>query len=99
MHKQPAGHAPAKSKHFFSGASSFWMDLIHKHTSSRKILEKFAGRFYMNYGLLQRSLKLLQEAKVVLEIVAEVAYLPLEHRDTLHAHTEGETAVLLAVDS
>ena len=48
---------------------------------------------------LQRSLELLKEAKVVLEVVAKVANLPLEHCDTLHTHTESEAAVLLAVDS
>ena len=48
---------------------------------------------------LKRGLELLEETEVVLEVVAEVTYLPLEHRDTLHAHSECESAVFPAVDS
>ena len=48
---------------------------------------------------LERCLELLEEAEVVFEVVAEVTYLPFEHGDTLHTHTEGESAVLFAVDS
>ena len=43
--------------------------------------------------------ELLQEAHVVLEIVAEVVHLPLEHGDTLNAHTEGKAGVLFGVDA
>ena len=48
---------------------------------------------------LERCLELLEEAEVVFEVVAKVAYLPFEHCDTLYAHTEGESAVFLAVDA
>ena len=48
---------------------------------------------------LERCLELLEEAEVVFEVVAEVAHLPFEHCDTLYAHTEGESAVFLAVDA
>ena len=48
---------------------------------------------------LERSLEFLEEAEVVLKVVAEVADLPFEHRDTLHSHTECESAVLPAVDA
>ena len=54
---------------------------------------------YLCQNGLKGCLELLEETEVVLEVVAKVADLPLEHRDTLHTHTEGETAVLLAVDS
>ena len=53
----------------------------------------------IQYNVLKRSFELLEEAEVVLEIVAEVANLPLEHGDTLHTHSEGESAVLPAVDA
>ena len=39
----------------------------------------------------------LEEPKVVLEVMAEVVDLPLEHGNSLDTHTEGESAVLLAV--
>ena len=45
------------------------------------------------------SLELREEPQVVLEIVTQVVDLPLEHRDALQTHSEGETAVLAAVDS
>ncbi len=45
------------------------------------------------------SLEFREEPQVVLEIVTKVVDLPLEHRDALQAHSEGETAVLAAVDS
>jgi len=48
---------------------------------------------------LEGGFELFQEPQVVLEIVAEVTDLPLEHGDTLHSHTEGETAVFPAVDA
>lgn len=51
-----------------------------------------------NYQL-QISFKFLEEAQVVLEVVAEVLDLPFEHGDTLHSHSECKTAVLPAVDA
>ena len=51
------------------------------------------------FYVLKRCLELLQETKVILEIIAEVAHLPLEHGNTLNTHTECETAVLLAVNA
>ena len=49
--------------------------------------------------VLKRCLELLQETKVILEIIAEVAHLPLEHGNTLDSHTECKTAVLPAVNA
>ena len=46
-----------------------------------------------------RSVEFGEEAKVVLEIVAKVVDLPFEHCYTFQTHSEGETAILLAVDS
>ena len=60
--------------------------------------EANSNQLYCFY-ILQRSFELLQETKVILKVIAEVANLPLEHRNTLHTHTECETTVLLAVDS
>ena len=57
------------------------------------------GVFILVCFCLKRSLEFLEEAEVILEIVSKVADLPLEHCDTLHTHTEGETAVFLAVDT
>ena len=57
-----------------------------------------SGRFCFKYTL-ERRLELLEEAKVVLEVVSEVTNLPLEHRNTLYTHTECESAVLLAVNA
>ena len=54
---------------------------------------------YLCQNGLKGCLELLEETEVVLEVVAQVAYLPLEHRDTLYSHSESESAVLLAVDS
>lgn len=41
----------------------------------------------------------MKEAHVVLEIMAEVVDLPLEHGDSLDSHSEGEAAVDSRVDS
>ena len=41
----------------------------------------------------------MEEADVVLEVVAEVVDLPLEHGDAFDAHAEGEAAVGLGVDA
>ena len=49
--------------------------------------------------LLERCFEFLEEAEVVLEVIAKVANLPFEHCDTLDTHSEGETAVLLTVNS
>jgi len=62
-------------------------------------LQVFSGKFSKKCRFLQRSLELLQETEVVLEVVAEVTHLPLEHRDTLDSHSECESAVFLAVDA
>ena len=49
--------------------------------------------------MLKRCFEFLEEAEVVLEVVAEVTYLPLEHGDSLYTHSESEAAVLLAIDA
>ena len=62
---------------------------------------EFQPPFLLLYILYmsERSFEFLEETQVVLEVVAKVAHLPLEHRDTLNSHSEGKAAVLLAVDS
>ena len=50
-------------------------------------------------SFLHRGLEFAEEADVVLEVEAEVLDLPFEHGDALHAHSEGETGVLLGVDA
>ena len=46
-----------------------------------------------------RSLKLRQEADVVLVEMTDVVDVVLQHGDTLHAHTEGKAAVHGGVDA
>ena len=60
--------------------------------------EANSNQLYCFY-ILKRCLELLQETEVILEIIAEVAHLPLKHGNTLNTHTECETAVLLAVNA
>ena len=42
-------------------------------------------------------LEFAEEPDIILEIVAEILYLPFEHCDTLHSHSECKSAVFLAV--
>ena len=59
----------------------------------------FTPADYFKQCRLERRLELLEETKVVLEVVTQVTHLPLEHCDTLYTHSECEAAVLLAVDA
>ena len=47
------------------------------------------------YCRLQRRVKLVQEAHVVLEVEAQVLHAILQHGNTLNTHTEGEARILL----
>ena len=49
--------------------------------------------------MLKRCFEFLKEPEVVLEVVTQVAYLPLEHCNSLDSHSECKSAVLFAVDT
>ena len=68
-------------------------------SAARGKKKKAKDNQYVVFHTLKRRFKLLEEAEVVFEIVAEVTNLPFEHCDTLYTHSECEAAVLLAVDA
>ena len=86
-----------KGRYFFFTSKLFCKNFSKKF---KKVAEFcFSATFSVFLCLLEGSFELLEEAKVVLEVVSEVTYLPLEHRNSLNSHSESESAVLLAVDT
>ena len=83
-----------KGRYFF-----FTSKLFCRNFQKKWLIFVFQPLFQSFLCLLERSFELLEESEIVFKVVSEVADLPLEHRDSLHSHTESESAVLTAVDS
>jgi len=67
-----------------------------KHQIFLKFFKSLAEGFRRGLDL-HRGIELLEKAHVVLEVVAQVVDAPLEHRNALQAHSEGEAGVLLRI--